>query len=44
VFFQLRSINLPDAFENAIKETEVYGQDIFTATAELERDTVKYQT
>lgn len=44
VFFQLRSLNLPDAFENEIKNTEVKGQDINTANAELLRDTVMFQT
>lgn len=44
VFFQLRSISLPDAFENEIQNTEVKGQDIHTAEAELQRETVKYKT
>ena len=44
VFFQLRSLNLPDAFENEIKNTEVKGQDINTANAELLRDTVMFET
>jgi len=44
VFFQLRSLNLPDAFENEIKNTEVKGQDINTANAELLRDTVMFLT
>ena len=43
-FFQLRSLNLPDAFEDEIKNTEVKGQDIFTAKAELSRDRVKFTT
>lgn len=43
-FFQLRSLNLPDAFEDEIKNTEVKGQDIFTAEAERERDKVKFTT
>jgi regulator of protease activity HflC (stomatin/prohibitin superfamily) len=42
VFFQLRSLSLPDAFENEIRNTEVKGQDINTADAELMRDTVKF--
>merc|ERR1711935_528978 len=44
VFFQLRSLNLPDAFENEIKNTEIKGQDIKTAEAELERDSVMFET
>jgi len=44
VFFQLRSLNLPDAFENEIKNTEVKGQDIETAKSELLRDTVMFET
>jgi len=44
VFFQLRSLSLPDAFENEIQNTEVKGQDINTANAELLRDTVKFIT
>jgi hypothetical protein len=44
VFFQLRSLSLPDAFENEIQNTEVKGQDINTANAELLRDTVKFKT
>ena len=43
-FFQLRSLSLPPAFENEIQNTEVKGQDIHTADAELKRDTVKYVT
>ena len=43
-FFQLRSLNLPDAFEDEIKNTEVKGQDIFTAEAERSRDLVKFTT
>lgn len=44
MFFQLRSLSLPDAFENEIQNTEVKGQDINTATAEKFRDTVKFKT
>jgi len=44
VFFQLRSLNMPDAFENEIKNTEVKGQDINTANAELLRDKVMFET
>ena len=44
VYFQLRSLSLPNAFEKEIQNTEVKGQDIHTATAELTRETVKYVT
>jgi hypothetical protein len=44
VFFQLRSLNLPDAFEAEIQNTEVKGQDINTAHSELARDRVKFET
>ena len=44
VYFQLRSVSLPDAFEMEIQNTEVKGQDIHTAQAELERETVKFIT
>ena len=44
VFFQLRSINLPDAFESEIQNTEVKGQDIKTAQAEFNRDSVGFET
>lgn len=44
VFFQLRSIGLPDQYENEIQNTEVKGQDIHTAMAELNRDMVKFVT
>lgn len=43
-FFQLRSIKLPDSFEREIQNTEVKGQDIFTASAEISRENVKFQT
>ena len=43
-FFQLRSLSLPDAYENEIQNTEVKGQDIHTATAELAREMVKFET
>ena len=43
-FFQLRSLNLPDSFENEIQNTEVKGQDIYTANKELERDRVLFAT
>jgi hypothetical protein len=44
VFFQLRSISLPDKFESEIQNTEVKGQDIHTADAELLREQVKFKT
>lgn len=44
VFFQLRSISLPDAFEQEIQNTEVKGQDIHTANSELLREQVKFKT
>ena len=44
IFFQLRSLSLPNAFENEIRNTEVKGQDINTADAELLRETVKFRT
>lgn len=44
VFFQLRSISLPQRFEDEIQNTEVKGQDIHTATAESEREMVKFTT
>lgn len=43
-FFQLRSVSLPDAFDQAIQETEVKKQDIQTATAELSNQEVQMQT
>ena len=43
-FFQLRSLSLPDKFEQEIENTEVKGQDILKATAEKKRDTVKFET
>jgi len=43
-FFQLRSIALPDAFELEIQNTEVQSQDINTATAESQRENVKFHT
>jgi len=44
IFFQLRSLSLPDSFEQEIENTEVKGQDILKATAERKRDTVKFET
>lgn len=43
-FFQLRSLSLPDAFEQEIQNTEVKGQDILKATSEKKRDQVKFDT
>lgn len=37
-FFQLRSLSLPSPFEDEIQKTEVKGQDIKTATAEIARE------
>lgn len=34
VFFQLKSVNLPDDYENAIQATEVTKQGILKAKAE----------
>lgn len=44
VFFQLRSLSLPQLFEDEIQNTEVKGQDIHTATAESVREMVKFTT
>ena len=44
VFFQLRSIALPQQFEDEIQNTEVKGQDIHTAEKESERENVKFNT
>lgn len=43
-FFQLRSLSLPTSFEREIQNTEVKGQDIQTATAEILRENVKFAT
>ena len=43
-FFQLRSLSLPDGFEQEIQNTEVKGQDILKATSEKKRDQVKFDT
>lgn len=42
IFFQLRSLSLPDAFENEIMNTEVKGQDILKARSEANRENVKF--
>lgn len=44
VFFQLRHLSLPDAYEREIENTEVKGQDILKASAELDRAYVKFNT
>ena len=44
IFFQLRSLSLPDGFEQEIQNTEVKGQDILKATSEKKRDQVKFDT
>ncbi len=44
VFFQLRSLELPQAFENEIENTEVKGQDILKAEAEKKRELVRFET
>ena len=43
-FFQLRSLSLPDGFEQEIQNTEVKGQDILKAVSERKRDQVKFDT
>lgn len=43
-FFQLRSVDLPDKFENAIQQTEVKKQDIQKAYAEKNTTIVQLQT
>jgi len=43
-FFQLRSLSLPTMFEREIQNTEVKGQDIETALAEIQREVVKFET
>lgn len=43
-FFQLRSVDLPDGFENAIQYSEVKKQDIQKARAELTRSRVEVET
>jgi len=42
IFFQLRSLALPDQFENEIQNTEVKGQDILKAQAESDRENVRF--
>lgn len=43
-FFQLRSVDLPDAFEKAIMTTEVKKQDIQKAYAEKNTNIVELET
>lgn len=43
-FFQLRSVDLPDKFENAIQLTEVKKQDIQKAQAEKNKVEVELET
>lgn len=43
-FFQLRSVDLPDDFEDAIQLSEVKKQDIQKAEAERSRTQVEIQT
>jgi hypothetical protein len=41
---QLRSVDLPDPFENAIQESEVKKQDIKKAEAELNKVKIEVDT
>ena len=43
-FFQLRSVELPTAFEVAIQDTEVKKQDIQKATAEKQKQVIMFET
>jgi len=43
-FFQLRTVHLPDEFEDAIKETQVKQQEIQIATLEQKTNRVSYET
>jgi len=43
-FFQLRTVHLPDQFENAIQETQVKQQEIQIASAEQSQNRVAYET
>jgi regulator of protease activity HflC (stomatin/prohibitin superfamily) len=43
-FFQLRSVDLPDPFEDAIQLSEVKKQEIMKATAELTKSKVEIDT
>ncbi|NCP72619.1 hypothetical protein GW835_04515 [archaeon] len=44
VFLQLRSVDLPDPFENAIQESEVKKQDIQKANAEYNKVKIELDT
>ena len=44
IFFQLRSVDLPDRYEDAIRKTEVTKQDIFKAQAERQRSKIEQDT
>lgn len=44
VFFQLRSLSLPDLYEREIQNTEVKGQDILKSEKERAREEVKFNT
>jgi len=44
VFFQLRSVDLPDDYEKAIQHTEVTKQEIHKAEAERGKNLIVYQT
>lgn len=44
VFFQLRSLSLPDEYEKEIQNTEVKGQDILKSEKERAREEVKFNT
>lgn len=43
-FFQLRTVHLPTAFEDAIKDTQVKEQEIEIATLEQETNRVSFET
>ena len=43
-YFQLKSIDLPDAYEKAIQETEVKKQDIIKAQAEKDKVAIELET
>ena len=43
-FFQLRSVDLPDEFEDAISLTEVHKQDIHKALAENNKTVIELET
>merc|ERR1712190_476091 len=43
-FFQLRTVHLPDEFEDAIKETQVKQQEIQIAQLEQKTNRVTFQT